>query len=114
MNAAPDMRIPVVFGPAEQAGNDAWLLEGDRKAPKGAYAVRFSLAKPSPGHAGGCACCTPRGAIVTALGAMFRARATGEAPFFTRVIILAPPENIPGIRAALQQDLFTAARYQVD
>ncbi len=108
------MRIPVVFGPAAPEAGDAWLVEGGRTTRDGAYTVRFSIAKPVPGHAAGCACCTPRNAAAAALSAMFRARATGAAPFFSRVVIMVPPEKIAGIRAALQEDLFTAARYHID
>jgi hypothetical protein len=90
---------------------DAFLVEGPFEAPKGAYTQRFAL--PKSGHLIGCACCAPRGPASQALAAMFRARATGAAPFFKSVTILASPAGEDAVRAAVAGDVLTAARYRL-
>ncbi|HQT46880.1 MAG TPA: hypothetical protein PLY97_06615 [Acidocella sp.] len=101
------MRIQILF--AEPG--DAFLTEGPFEAPNGAYAQRFTLPKSS--HQIGCACCAPRGPASQALAAMFRARATGVAPYFKSVTILASPAGEDAVRAALEGDVLTAARYRL-
>jgi len=108
------MRIPVLFGAPDAGTADAWLVETGQAAPYGAYAVPLSLPVPALGHATGCACCIPLGPVAAALAAMFRARATNAAPFFTRVIVLASPAGQEAIRAALSNDVLTSARYRLD
>jgi hypothetical protein len=111
MVSAPDMRIPVLFN--QDAAAAAYLLEGDATAPKGAYAVRFTLPAAGFGHAIGCACCTPRGPAANALAELFRARATGAAPFFSQVVVVASPAGIAAIRAAIEQDVLANARFRI-
>jgi G3E family GTPase len=81
--------------------------------PATGYAVRFALGPGQPGHLAGCACCTLRGPAADALTTMFRARATGAAPFFTRVVVLASPDGQAAVRAALTQDVVTRARFRL-
>jgi len=114
MIADADMRIPVVFDDTDAGPADAWLLEEGRTAPAWAYAVTFALPNSPFGHATGCACCTPRGPAADALAAMFRARATGTAPFFGRVIVLASAAGEAAIRAAVEADVIASARYRVE
>ncbi len=103
----PDPRIPI----QSTAGtdSDAYLVEGDAAPPIGAYAVRFTLTSTS--HFAGCRCCAPRAAAAVALAAMFRARATGLAPFFTRVVLHASPAGASAVRNALATDAVAAARF---
>lgn len=106
------MRIPVVFGGAPAPG-DAVLTEGDAPAPPGGYEIRFSLPGHPDSHPIGCTCCAPRGPAAEALAAAFRDRATGKAPFFTRVLVAAvSPAGEGAVRAALAQDALVAARFR--
>ncbi len=110
MNAAPDMRIPILFG-AEPGPDDAALVEDGFDMPAKGYAIRFALGLP--GHAFGCACCTLRGPAADALTRMYRERATGTAPFFKRITVLASPEGQAAIRTALTSDVVAQARYRI-
>lgn len=106
-----DSRIPVLFG--QQPGpEDAVLVEEGLAPPAGLYVVRFAATRP--GHAIGCACCPPRGAGAEALSHAFRARATGAAPFFKRVMVLASANGAAEITAAVEQDAVSRARYRLD
>ena len=100
-----DRRIPVVFGVQPQAA-DAVLVEEGVAAPAVGYVVRYAAA----GHALGCLCCVGQSPAGTALGVAFRARATGAAPFFARVVVLG--DEAP-VRAALAQDVMAKARFRV-
>ncbi len=106
------MRIPIILG-GEPAPGDAFLVEDGADMPDAGYAVRFALGAAKPGHFAGCACCTLRGPAADALTAMFRARATGAAPFFSRVVVLASPEGAAAVRAALHDDVVTQARFRL-
>ena len=59
-------------------------------------------ARQMTGHLPGCSCCVARSPAATALAAVFRARATGAAPYFSRLLVLASPagrsrcEGCPG------------------
>jgi hypothetical protein len=44
---------------------------------------------------------------------MFQARARGSAPFFKRVVVLASPDGEAAIRAAIEEDVVTRARYKI-
>ena len=103
------MRIPLTFGPPKPG--DALLIEGDRPAMSGYHTTRFTLPPPTFGHLTGCACCTPRGPTATALATLFRARATGAAPFFTRIAVAASPAGEAAVRAAVRGDVLAAARF---
>lgn len=112
MNSGTDMRIPVLFGGNTAAeAMDAWLVEANATPPPSGYAHRFTLPAPGFGHAIGCNCCTPREPAADALASMFRARITGTAPFFKRVLVLASPAGEAAIREALTKDVMTVARY---
>jgi len=112
MNSAPDMRIPVFFDADSRSDGvvTAALVETELPAPDAMFIQRFTLPELS-GHIAGCACCTPRGPAATALAALFRARATGAAPYFTRLVIIASPAGQAVIRAALAEDPYAAARF---
>jgi hypothetical protein len=104
-----DSRIPVVFG--QQPGpNDAALVEEGFAAPAAGYALRFKAARF--GHGVGCTCCAARSPAAEALAQLFRARATGAAPYFSRVAVLASAVGEAELRAALAQDALARARYR--
>ena len=111
-----DRRIPVIFG--QQSGpHDTVLLE-DRftapalaSAPDCAHLFRFTVTQT--GHLPGCLCCATRGPAAEALGRAFRARATGTAPFFSHLLVLASPAGQAAIRAALAQDAICSARFRL-
>ncbi|MBN8890536.1 MAG: hypothetical protein BGP12_06300 [Rhodospirillales bacterium 70-18] len=106
-----DARVPVVFGPAELAGpEDALLLEAGQAAPAGAGPAVAWLAARAASHAVGCACCVPRGAVATALGGLFLARARGEVGFFRRVV--AAVSDPAAVRSALAEDRLLAGRFR--
>lgn len=114
MKTASDMRIPVLFGAASAAdapGEDAVLVEDGAIMPREGYAVRFALPAQKFGHSFGCTCCTLRGPAADALTRMFRERATGTAPFFKRMRVLASPAGEAAVREALEHDAVTTARY---
>jgi hypothetical protein len=112
MAAETDMRIPIVMG-GEAGADDAVLVEDGCAMPVAGYAVRFALASGKPGHVAGCACCTLRGPAADALTAMFRARATGVAPLFKRLVVLASAEGEAAVKAALVEDVVSAARFRL-
>jgi hypothetical protein len=78
--------------------------------PDSGYAVRFALGLP--GHPLACACCTLRGPAADALGRMFRERATGVAPFFSRVVVLASAAGEAAVGEAVEGDVVVRARYR--
>lgn len=103
------MRIGLGFGGAVRAG-DAVLIEGDGVAPEAAAVERFRL-EANPLHGIGCLCCAPRGPAAEALGRLFLARARGTAPLFSRVAVVASPAGVSAVRAALEGDAVTRARF---
>jgi hypothetical protein len=105
------MRVLIVFGAG--GPGDVYLAEGDAPVPAGAFVQRFSLPAGGLGHVAGCACCAPRGPAAAALSALFRARATGAAPFFGRVVVVATPAGEAAVRAAVAEDVVAAARFVV-
>lgn len=109
-----DERIPVRFGTVRDAGpEEALLLEGDLPADRGAVA-RFALSRRIAAHAPGCACCAPRRPVAIALGALFLARARGELPWFRSVVaVTQTAAGVDAVRAALAEDLLTAARFRL-
>lgn len=107
-----DDRIPVRFGGLDDAEpHDALLLEGDLPADRAA-AMRF--VPPRLGaHPIGCACCGPRNPVAMMLGALFLARARGELPWFRSVLaVTRTPAGEAAVRAALEEDVVTAARFR--
>jgi hypothetical protein len=112
MGNTGDMRIPVALGGVPGA-EDACLVEDGFDMPPAGYAVRFALGTGKPGHLAGCACCTLRGPAAEALTTLFRARATGVAPFFARVVVLASADGEAAMRAALEGDVVTKARFRL-
>jgi len=110
MQRSTDTRIQIVMGGTPVEG-DATLVEDGQAMPERGYAVRFALGLP--GHMPGCACCTLRGPAADALSRMFRERATGLAPYFTRVVVLASAAGEAAVAAALDEDVVTKARFRI-
>src|SRR6516164_7450930 len=102
-----DTRIPVIFG--QQPGADDMVLLEDGQPPPAAGHVQVFTTK-LPGHLPGCYCCVARSPAATALATAFRARATGSAPYFTRLLVLASPAGDMDISLALAQDALCRAR----
>jgi hypothetical protein len=109
MHGSTDTRILIVMG-GEPGPADAVLVEDGCDMPESGYAVRFALGLP--GHPLACACCTLRGPAADAMGRMFRERATGVAPFFSRVVVLASADGEAAVRDAVEKDVVTQARYR--
>ena len=111
MLQSSDMRIPIFFCIPPQS-DDAVLVEEGQTVPQAGYAVRFSP-PAQPSHKFGCACCTVRSHASAALGQLFRDRATGAAPFFKRVVVLASPKGEAAVRETVAGDVMAAARFQL-
>ncbi|MFW7268303.1 hypothetical protein ACMAUO_10090 [Gluconacetobacter sp. Hr-1-5] len=80
---------------------------------EGQWLDQLVLPASSPfGHGGGCVCCTPDGAIAAMLADLFRARVTGQRPWFARVIVVVPAALREGTRQALEANRVVAARYR--
>ncbi|MGE4482488.1 hypothetical protein [Acidocella sp.] len=105
-----DRRIPVYIGIAP-GPDDAVLVEEEQDMPATGHAVRFAV--PKRGHQPGCFCCTARGPAANAFSSLYRDRALGAAPYFTRVIVLASLAGQADIKAALDQDAVTKARFRL-
>jgi hypothetical protein len=105
-----DARIPVIFGQQPEA-DDMVLLEEGLEAPAAGHVQRFTA--KMPGHLPGCSCCVARSPAATALAAVFRARATGAAPYFSRLLVLASPAGRLDISSALAQDALCRARFRL-
>lgn len=105
------MRIPILFGTPPYS-DDAVLAEEGQIVPHAGYTLRFSRPVTS-GHPFGCTCCTLRSPAAEALTRLFHARATGAAPFFRRVVVLASPAGQTAVREAATGDVMTAARYRL-
>ena len=82
-------------------------------APAGIAVARFVL--PAWGsHPAGCACCLPRGPVAEALTRLFLQRVRGEVAFFSEVVAVpASPAGEAALRAALQADPLTLARFRL-
>ncbi len=106
-SARVDARIPVFFAAvAEEMAGVAWLVEDAAAAPWDAR---------DGGHVAGCACCVTRSPVAEALGRLFRARAVGELPFFTRLgVVPAGPSGEASLRQALATDGLASACYKIE
>jgi hypothetical protein len=105
-----DARIPVIFG-QQPSADDMVLLEEGLAAPALGHVQRFST--KLPGHLPGCSCCVARSPAATALASVFRARATGTAPYFNQLLIFSSPAGRLDIEAALAQDALCRARFRL-
>ena len=106
-----DARVPVRFGELADAGEgDALLLPPNAPPPSG-WPVE-AMPGGAPGHAAGCVCCQPRNAAAQALGALFLRRARGEVGWFRQVLAVTGPTEAALVRAALQTDPLTMARFR--
>jgi hypothetical protein len=109
MTMDQDSRISVRFAPAAADGAAA-LIEGG--GPTAGPVAHFTL--PAAMHVPGCACCLPRGPVAVALGRLFLARARGEAPLFDTVVaVTRTPAGEAAVRAALDDDVVTRARFRL-
>ena len=101
-----DARIPVFFSTqTDEAEGVAWLVEDPAVA---AWDSRAG------GHVAGCTCCMSRSPVAEALGRLFRARAIGEVPFFTRLgVVPASAGGEASVRQALETDGLASACYRV-
>lgn len=102
--------IPVYHGGVIKVG-DAVLAQKGYEAPAFSYVMWFEPARA--GHRFGCSCCTARSPVAYALAALFRARATGEAPFFQKVVVLADAAGWADVQATLANDTLTRARFKL-
>jgi hypothetical protein len=103
-----DARIPVFFTATADtaAANIAWLVESPGEA---AWDSREA------GHVPGCACCVARSPVAEAMGRLFRARAVGDVPFFTRLgVVPAGPGGEASVRQALETDGLVSAFYRLE
>jgi len=107
-----DARIPVVLGDlASAVPLDAVIMEGDA-LPAGRFGLVFRPALHDA--AVGCACCAPRGALATAIGEMFVARAKGLVPPFGRVIAATEtPGGRHAVVAAVTEDPVCSVRFRI-
>jgi hypothetical protein len=105
-----DRRIPVYIGGAP-GPDDAVLVEDGHAMPATGHAVRFVA--PKFGHQPGCFCCAARGPAANAFSALYRDRAMGAAPYFSRVVVLASLPGEADVKAALDQDAVTKARFRL-
>ncbi|MDE2240314.1 MAG: hypothetical protein KGJ73_10380 [Rhodospirillales bacterium] len=105
-----DGRIPVYIG-IPPGPDDAVLVEDGHAMPEAGHAMRFVA--PKLGHQPGCLCCTARGPAANAFSALYRDRATGIAPYFQRVVVLASLPGQADVKAALDQDAVTRARFKL-
>jgi G3E family GTPase len=101
----------IYFGIPPQS-EDAVLVEEGHAMPQEGYTVRFSP-HALPSHKPGCICCTFRSPASEALGRLFRARATGAAPFFKRVVVFASSKGEAAVREALVGDVMAATRFHL-
>jgi hypothetical protein len=103
-----DARIPVFIATAREpaAPDVAWLVENPDEA---------AWASGEAGHLPGCACCVTRSPVADALGRLFRARAVGEVPFFTRLgAVPASAAGEAALRQALESDGLASACYRLE
>ena len=87
------------------------LVEDGHAMPATGHAVRFVA--PKFGHQPGCFCCAARGPAANAFSALYRDRAMGAAPYFNRVVVLASLPGEADVKAALDQDAVTKARFRL-
>ncbi|GBQ32768.1 hypothetical protein HLH34_18530 [Gluconacetobacter azotocaptans] len=64
------------------------------------------------GHGVACVCCVPSGGFTSALSDLFRARVTGQRPWFDRVVIVMPAEQLDEVRREVTGHRVVAARYR--
>lgn len=117
-----DRRIPVTLltDPAglgaalEGPGPAALLLEATAAAGRLPDALpRTDFAATAARHVFGCACCAGRSPAAIALDRLFQQRVRGQCAWFERVVALVPgAEGAAMLRAALREDVLTAARYR--
>lgn len=89
----------------------AILAQTGQEAPENAYVLWFKQATFL--HQPGCSCCGSRAHVARAFSTLFRARATGAAPFFMRVVVLADAAGWAEVTHALTHDAVTRARFKL-
>jgi hypothetical protein len=123
---APDGRIPLLLRGAGALaslsvirGDTALIIVGIPELPDEALepawaAVRSMTWQDGPAHPPSCACCVglaPQGEVLVRL---FQDRARGQVAFFSRVVIVAPPEQLDAVAATVRLDPFARAYYQIE
>jgi hypothetical protein len=96
MMKAADDRIPLRFGPAASVRPGEAVLIAGTQVPR---------------HVAGCACCAGRGAVASALGALFQDRAIGRVAWFDAV--LAEVADPVSAAAEVRGDRLAAARFRL-
>lgn len=126
MNRPRDARLPVTVirdpdtlaaALAADPGRPAALLSVGPAipAPPGAAAADSCDPTPAIRHAAACACCAGRPPAAVALDRLFQARARGRAPWFDRILALAPTAAArAALDEALDGDRLTLARFRRD
>jgi hypothetical protein len=116
MTSFVDARLPIRFGHlASLRPDEAVLLpEGEPgSVPDGHAVQRFARGAGDAAHPAACPCCVPRGPLAAALTSLFLARARGEVPFFTAVLVAGGDERAEAaIREALRRDPLVGGRYR--
>lgn len=103
---------------ADLPGDGATLVlrvggAGDDGGKGGQWLGIVAMPAPTPfGHGANCVCCTPDGAIAAMLADLFRARVTGQRPWFDRVMVVVPAALREGTRQALEENRVVVARYR--
>lgn len=105
-----DARIPVIFG-QQPGADDMVLLQDGCAAPATGHVLPFSSSLP--GHLPGCFCCAARSPAAAALAAAYVARATGKAPYFKSLLVMALPAGRQAIEQALAEDVLCRARFRL-
>ncbi|MBB2163792.1 hypothetical protein HLH26_04415 [Gluconacetobacter sp. 1b LMG 1731] len=110
---ALDLMDETAFARLSGDGKTLVLRMAGTDGGEGQWLDQLVLPASSPfAHGGGCVCCTPDGAIAAMLADLFRARVTGQRPWFARVIVVVPAALREGTRQALEANRVVAARYR--
>ncbi|MBO1326087.1 hypothetical protein K2X14_10015 [Acetobacter sp. TBRC 12305] len=108
---------------AQQAGHDAAPGQVPAQVPEQAQAGGWAAGwatvwhwhapedAVTPGHPGGCACCTGRGGLDQFLLVQAQNQARGTGPAFTSLTVICPAQHVAAIRKALRASVFLSAFY---
>ena len=112
MSSRIDLRVPLLFGAAEDAAaGDALLIENEGVAP--GHFLPAPLEFHSR-HSPSCPCCQARNAAGRALASLLQARARGEVAFFRRVVaVTRTPAGRLEVEEAVRFDPVASACYRL-
>jgi hypothetical protein len=96
----------------DQQGDRVPVVAGDSGLAGPRDVVQPAWPGSATHHVIGCTCCFARTPLAQALAKLFFARARGEIPFFSRVIVPCAPTDEPALADALVADPLTAARFR--